>query len=341
MFGYATAQKILRARYFWPSLFNDFIIAIQKCHACQTFNNKIRSHLAPLHPVVSIGPFAKWGIDFMTCHPHSVGGHGYIIVAVYYFTKWAREMLTFDNTGKTATLFIFNHIIAQFGVPQAIVTNHGSHFRNFMMSELTEKLDLRHENSPPYYPQANVQIEAINKVLITMLRRMIWIHKMSWHTMLCSSLWAYRKSIKSATEFIAFQLFYGLEAILSIECEIPSLKLDVEILPNTSVEEECLLYLMQLDETCHDATLVIETQKKRIKSQYDKHVKPRIFSKGDVVLLYEQDRDLLGDEKFEAMWRGPYIVRRVLEKGAYKLVDYDGIPLSEPRNGLYLKKYYA
>jgi hypothetical protein len=65
------------------------------------------------------------------------------------------------------------------------------------------------------------------------------------------------------------------------------------------------------------------------------------FSKGDLVLLYEQDRDMLGAGKFEPMWRGPYIVRRVLEKGAYELVDYDGIPLSEPRNGLYLKKYYA
>jgi hypothetical protein len=50
---------------------------------------------------------------------------------------------------------------------------------------------------------------------------------------------------------------------------------------------------------------------------------------------------MLGAEKFEAMWRGPYIVRRVLEKGAYELVDYDGILLSEPINGLYLKKYYS
>jgi hypothetical protein len=38
---------------------------------------------------------------------------------------------------------------------------------------------------------------------------------------------------------------------------------------------------------------------------------------------------------------GPYIVSKVLAKGAYELIDYDGIPLSEPRNGLYLKKYYA
>ena len=98
---------------------------------------------------------------------------------------------------------------------------------------------------------------------------------------------------------------------------------------------------MQLDETHRNATLIIETHKKRVKAQYEKHVKPHIFSEGDLVLLYEQDRDLLGAGKFEAMWRGPYIVRWVLEKGSYELMDYDDILLSEPRNGLYLKKYYA
>ena len=41
------------------------------------------------------------------------------------------------------------------------------------------------------------------------------------------------------------------------------------------------------------------------------------------------------------MWRGPYVIKRVLEKGTYELVDYEGTTLEEPRNGLYLKKYYA
>jgi hypothetical protein len=155
MSGYATAQKILRAGYFWPSLFKDCIIFVQKCHAFQTYNNNIRSHLASLHPVVSIGPFMKWGIDFMTCNPHSVGGHGYIIVAVDYFTKWAEVMPTFDNTMKTIALFIFNDSITRFRIPQAVITDHGSHFRNLMMSELTDKLGIQHENSTPYCPHAN------------------------------------------------------------------------------------------------------------------------------------------------------------------------------------------
>ena len=38
-------------------------------------------------------------------------------------------MPTFEADGKTAAIFIFNHIIARFGVPQAIITDHGCHFR--------------------------------------------------------------------------------------------------------------------------------------------------------------------------------------------------------------------
>ena len=36
---------------------------------------------------------------------------------------------------------------------------------------------------------------------------------------------------------------------------------------------------MQLDETHRDVTLVIETQKKRVKYQYQKHVNPCVFFK--------------------------------------------------------------
>ena len=67
---------------------------------------------------------------------------------------------------------------------------------------------------------------------------------------------------------------YGLEETLPVECEIPSLKLAVELLPNTSAEEEHLLYLERLDETHRLAALVIEAQKKRVKTHFDQSVPP-------------------------------------------------------------------
>jgi hypothetical protein len=36
----------------------------------------------------------------------------------------------------------------------------------------------------------------------------------------------------------------------------------------------------------------------------------------------------------------PFIMKEVLKKGACRLVDFEGNILAEPRNRLYLKKYY-
>ena len=101
-------------------------------------------------------------------------------------------MSTYAKDGKTTTLFLFNHIIARFGVPQSIDTDHGSHFRNQMMEELSAKIGFCHENSTPYYPQANGQVEAINKFLKTMLWMMVGYHKTNWHLTLFSTLWDYK-----------------------------------------------------------------------------------------------------------------------------------------------------
>eukprot|EP00253_Pinus_taeda_P033984 PITA_33984 len=234
MSGYATAQKILCASYFWPSIFNDCILAIRSCHVCQIYQRKMCAPPARLHLVITVGPLSKWGIDYMTCNPRLAGGHGYIIVVIDYFTKWVEAMPMLSN------------------------------------------------------------------------------------------------DMKDATRFTPFQLVYDLEATLLIECEIPSLKLVVELLPNTTPVEECLLYLDQLDETRRLPSLVIEAQKKRVKTHFDQAVNPRSFVEGDLVLLYDQANDKLGVGKFKPMWHGPYIVKHVLQKGAYELIDYEGNPLDKP-----------
>ena len=84
-----------------------------------------------------------------------------------------------------------------------------------------------------------------------------------------------------------------------------------------------------------------EAHKNRVKNQYDKSIKPHIFSKGELVLLWDQEKEPLGEGKFRSMWLGPFVMSKVLNKVAYELTDFKGNKLPEPRNGLYLKKYYA
>ena len=129
--------------------------------------------------------------------------------------------------------------------------------------------------------------------------------------------------------------------MLPFECKIQSLQLAIELLPTTSEEETCFLYLSQLDETRRTTALATEAHKKHVKAQYNWSVTPRVFSEGDLVLVYDQANDKLRGWKFEPMWHGPYVIKWVLTKGAYELTDYDGVSLDKTRNGLYLKRYYA
>ena len=69
--GISTTQNILRVGYLWPSIFKDYVNAVKKCHPCQVFARNMRSHPAPLHPIVTTSPFTNWGIYFMACNPTS------------------------------------------------------------------------------------------------------------------------------------------------------------------------------------------------------------------------------------------------------------------------------
>ena len=75
--------------------------------------------------------------------------------------------------------------------------------------------------------------------------------------MLFLALWAYRTTVKTSTIFNPFQLIYGLEVILPIECEIPSLKLAIELLLDTSANEEHFVHLAHLDENHCNVILAI------------------------------------------------------------------------------------
>jgi hypothetical protein len=122
----ATTQKILRAGYFWRQFLKIALkrsrsVTLARCSLVRC----MCSHPAPLHPVITIGPFTKWGVDFMDCNPASAGGHHHIIVVMDYFTKWVEAMPTIKSDGETATFFVFNQIIARFKILKDIVTDHG------------------------------------------------------------------------------------------------------------------------------------------------------------------------------------------------------------------------
>ena len=89
LFLKTTANKVLRAGYYFLTPFSDLYKIVMSCHECQVFQGKRKLLPLPLKPVQLNAPFQKWGLDFIgEIYPKSSAQHRWILTAIDYFTKW-------------------------------------------------------------------------------------------------------------------------------------------------------------------------------------------------------------------------------------------------------------
>ena len=158
--------------------------------------------------------------------PVNPPSHGYIwiLVAMKYFTKWAKAMPLRKATGGVVANFIKENIIVRFGVSHRIINDNGTSFVNSEVRKMLEFYQVKHHCSSPYYPQGNGQAEVTNKTLIKIISKMSQEYTGGWAMHLPDALWAYKNSPKSATRFSPFSLVYGTEVMSLAEVMTPSLK---------------------------------------------------------------------------------------------------------------------
>ena len=227
--GTLTGQKALRAGYYWPNMFKDAHDHARRCDACQRYAKNDLHMSLPLQVSLPLVPFEKWGIDFIgEIHPSSSRGMKHIIVATEYLTKWAEAKAVKTNDAKVAATFLFEQVITRFGCPKILISDRGKHFLNQMLEEMTEGFKINHRKTTPYHPQTNGHTERVNQTLVGILRKTVSDSKRDWDVKLPAALWAYRTTYKVTTKATPFSLVYGLEAILPIEFEVPSLRIAVE-----------------------------------------------------------------------------------------------------------------
>eukprot|EP00261_Vitis_vinifera_P034168 XP_019075411.1 PREDICTED: uncharacterized protein LOC109122601 [Vitis vinifera] len=200
---------------------------VQRCPECQMHGDLIHVPPSELHALTSPWPFSVWGIDIIgKISPKSSNGHEFILVAIDYFTKWVEAASYAKLTSSRVASFIRSHIICHYGVPHELISDRGAHFRA-EVETLLQKYGIQHHRSSAYRPQTNGAVEAANKNIKRILRKMVETSR-DWSEKLPFALWAYRTSFRTPTEATPYSLVYGMEAVLPIETEMGSLRVALE-----------------------------------------------------------------------------------------------------------------
>ena len=163
-----------------------------------------------------------------------------------------------------------------------------------------------------------------------------------WSEKLPFALWAYRTSFRTSTGATPYSLVYGMEAVLPVEIEMGSLRVELEHqIFETDWARSRYDQLSLLDERRLRAADHVQAYQRKMTRAFRKMVKPRKFQKGDLVLKVL--RGLINDPrgKFRPNWSGPYIIRDLTQEGAAWLTDLDGNQFTEPVNVDQLKRFYA
>jgi hypothetical protein len=285
-----------------------------------------------LHPIPVHSPFYQIGIDIVGPLPRTQRGKKYIVTAMDYLTKWPEARALSEATAEKVADFIYEQIICQHGCPQIILTDHGTHFNNNMISHLMEKFEIKHLLSTPYHPQTNGLVEHFNRTLCESLSKMS--NKTNdWDLFIAPVLFAYRTTKHSTTKIEPFFMVYG---------RLSRLPMDPLEDKNPSNENDRLRQLIdnvpQIRQKARNEVLQAQTKQK---DRHDaKLKKPTGFLIGDKVLYFKVAQNQSHSGKLNPKWKGPYYIHDVLPHGTYKLRTMEGQVLSAPINGNLLKIYH-
>ena len=122
---------------------------------------------------------------------------------------------------------IKKEIIYRYELPEKIILDNASNLNNKMMKEVCAKFKIQHHNSVPYRSNMNGAIETANKNLKEIIEKTTDTYK-DCHEKLPFALHAYRTTVRTSTGATPFSLVYGMEVVLPIEVEIPSLRVLME-----------------------------------------------------------------------------------------------------------------
>lgn len=173
--GKNLALQVQRQGYYWPQMKWDITEIAKKCKECQIRAN-IQKLPTSLTNIITPIPFARWGLDIIGPFPVASNGRKFLLVAIDYFTKWAKAEAVKSISQKNVVKFVFKNIICRFGVPLQIITDNGTQFAWNGMKKNCKDNEIKLSFASVCHPQTNGQVELsqlTNKIFVKILKRKI------------------------------------------------------------------------------------------------------------------------------------------------------------------------
>ena len=152
----------------------------KKCDQCQRFASNTHQPRGFLNPLSSPWPFAQWGLDIVGPFPKAARNKKYLLVDTDYFIKWVEVEPLANIRDVDVKKFLWKNIVTRFEIPHTLISDNGLQFDNKSFRRYCCEMGITNRYSTPAYPQGNGQAKAINKVIVSGLKKRLDDAKGRW-----------------------------------------------------------------------------------------------------------------------------------------------------------------
>ena len=103
-----------------------------------------------------------------------------MLVGTDYFTKWVEAEPLANIQDVDVKKFLWKNIVTRFRISRTLISDNGLQFDSKSFRRYCCELEITNRYSTSAYPQGNEQAEAVNKVIISGLKKMLDDAKGRW-----------------------------------------------------------------------------------------------------------------------------------------------------------------
>ena len=110
-------------------------------------------------------------MDIVGLFPKAAGNKKYLLVGTDYFTKWVEAEPLANIRDVDVKKFLWKSIVTRFEIPHTLISDNRLQFDSKSFRRYYCELGITNRYSTSAYPQGNGQIETVNKVIVSGLKK--------------------------------------------------------------------------------------------------------------------------------------------------------------------------
>lgn len=321
--GVDKCYQQITCHYWFPSIRDKIETFIRNCIRCiihtppRRVNERVL-HSIPKEPI----PFDTIHIDHFGPLAHSLNKNKHIDA----FTKFVK-LYAVNSTSTKEVCASLQKYFDYYSRPRRLIADRGSCFTSLEFASFVSERNIQHIKNAVAAPQANGQVERVNRVMGRMLGKLTNpINHADWSRLLSRVEYAINNLVHSSTGKTPSKLLFG----------VSQRGPEVDELTELLESRQDPLCPRDLDALRDSADKSIKKSQNRNEIQYAKRsIPPHQYAEGDFVVIRNVDTTIGTNKKLIPKYRGPYVIHKVLNNDRYVISDIENCQVTQiPYNGV-------